>query len=93
MSLIVRDDEYSAAGKNMMTRANYTEEILRELLVLMEQVSEEGLMQGNTAQNFARATQLVKAITETMQGVAARYYLACADFINEIDAADADIYD
>lgn len=90
--LYVHDEEFQEDGKNLQQRTQMAEEVLGDMLAILGQISEDAISEGNTAANYARLKETIQLLRNKFTSLGAKFKQITDGFIQEVDAADEDLY-
>ncbi len=96
MNLIVNDEYYAVVSRFLKSQEELLSKAINEYCLIMRTVSEQGIMEGTTADSlkeFVGQVQFDLAEnadnSSLFDGTAA---VRCSEFVDSVDAADGDLY-
>lgn len=93
--LIVEDEVYGALQEFYVKEYQNIHSVIREYIKIMENVAENGIMEGDTAEALAEFNRQLKMeldseISVSKKGKVAKRY--CMNFVKKIDKRDKKLY-
>ena len=91
-NLIIDDAYITDVGKYCVKRGNQLEDILDEYVVILREIKNEAIMQGEISETLQEFIECVSLLNRQVLEMSRNTKVVCTNFVSDIDKADSFLF-